>query len=272
MPFIDDSHQLYYRRWTTPNPRALVVFLHGFGEHGGLYHRFAHDLGARNLEVWGLDLPGHGLSSGGRGQFGAVDAIVDAASQLVALAREHVPTLPLALVGHSLGGVTAALMGARGEPLYALVLTGTPLSGLPDEVDPDPVMSEDDFYLDALAVDPLSFDTEPAEPALWENIAACTSELAAHLPLITIPTLLLNGDQDAFAPASEAQHWAKRMPNARVHVVPGGHHDILNDRQHREVAQAIGDFITHSLGLERSEPRVAGSPTNRLTNHQGATP
>jgi alpha-beta hydrolase superfamily lysophospholipase len=261
MPFIDAGNELYYRRWSTEDPRAAVVFLHGFGEHGGHYHRFAHDLGAQRFEVWGLDLPGHGLSSGERGDFGSVEAIADGATRLLELARRHRPTLPVVLIGHSLGGVTAALMSARGISVDAVVLTGTPLSGLPAHVAEEPVMSKDEFYLDALANDPLGFDTAPAEPALWSNISGCTRELEAGLSLSAIPTLFVNGDRDAFAPVSEARYWAARMSHARVHRIRDGHHDILNDLQHREVSGAISRFITQTLGLERSVPLEAASPT-----------
>jgi alpha-beta hydrolase superfamily lysophospholipase len=261
MPYIDEGNELYYRRWESQSPRAVVVFLHGFGEHGGHYHRFAHDLGAESFEVWGLDLPGHGLSSGDRGDFGSVDDIVKGATSLVVLARDQHPHLPLVLIGHSLGGVSAAVMSARGASMDALVLTGTPLAGLPAEVDPEPVMSRDEFYLDALAHDPLGFDRAPAEPALWRNIGRCTAELEAGLALSTTPTLFVNGDRDVFAPVGEARRWAERMPRARVQLIRDGHHDIVNDLQHREVSDAICRFIVQRLGLERTIPLAAASPT-----------
>ncbi len=40
MPFLQtDPARVYYRHWPAPEPRAAMVFLHGFGEHTGLYHR-----------------------------------------------------------------------------------------------------------------------------------------------------------------------------------------------------------------------------------------
>lgn len=256
MPFLDEQRRSYYRRWTTASPRGVVVLLHGFGEHGGHYHRFAHDLGERGLEVWGLDLPGHGLSSGERGRFGSVADLAAAATPLVDRARHQHPDLPLTLVGHSLGGVTAALMVSLGLRPEALVLTGTPLSGLPIDVVADPVMSLDESYLDALAVDPLGFDTAPAEPALWESIAEVRQELEAGLPDTAVPTLFLNGDRDAFAPVTLARDWAALLPNARVEVVQDGHHDVVNDLQHRQVAEIVGHFLLNAV-----------RPT-----HQGVTP
>ncbi|TGQ49523.1 lysophospholipase, partial [Mesorhizobium sp. M1C.F.Ca.ET.210.01.1.1] len=42
--FEGASGQVYYRHWAPLKPTAQIVFLHGYGEHSGLYHRFANSL------------------------------------------------------------------------------------------------------------------------------------------------------------------------------------------------------------------------------------
>ena len=44
MPTFDGATgRVYYKAWRVPGPRsAAVVFLHGFGEHSGLYHRLGN--------------------------------------------------------------------------------------------------------------------------------------------------------------------------------------------------------------------------------------
>ncbi len=45
--------RVYYRAWRVPAPRsAAVVFLHGFGEHSGLYHRLGNALNNAGIELW----------------------------------------------------------------------------------------------------------------------------------------------------------------------------------------------------------------------------
>jgi alpha-beta hydrolase superfamily lysophospholipase len=48
MPMFDGAAgRVYYKAWRVPGPRsAAVVFLHGFGEHAGLYHRLGNALNA----------------------------------------------------------------------------------------------------------------------------------------------------------------------------------------------------------------------------------
>ena len=46
MPYFDGvAGRAYFRAWRVPAPRlAALVFLHGFGEHSGLYHRLGNAL------------------------------------------------------------------------------------------------------------------------------------------------------------------------------------------------------------------------------------
>ena len=70
MPFRHRHGRAYYRHWAAAEPRAAVVFLHGFGEHTGLYHRYGFALNAAGIDLWAVDQFGHGLSPGDRGDFG----------------------------------------------------------------------------------------------------------------------------------------------------------------------------------------------------------
>jgi len=64
--------------------------------------------------------------------------------------------------------------------------------------------------------------------------------VAPPLPVerIAAPTLLLWGDADPISPVAVGQHLAHRLPDARLHVVKGGGHDLA--RTHAdEVAPLI---------------------------------
>ena len=63
---------------------------------------------------------------------------------------------------------------------------------------------------------------------------------AAPLPVerIAAPTLLLWGDSDAISPLSVGKHLEARLPDARLHVVKGGGHDLASARPD-EVAPLI---------------------------------
>jgi len=63
-----DGETLALRRLPAPGPaRAVIVVVHGLGEHAGRYHALAECLHEWNFAVWAHDHFGHGESTGARG-------------------------------------------------------------------------------------------------------------------------------------------------------------------------------------------------------------
>jgi len=68
-------------------------------------------------------------------------------------------------------------------------------------------------------------------------------KLARRLHRIAAPTLLLWGDADPISPLAVGQHLQQQLPDARLHVVKGGGHDLA--RTHAdEVAPLIERHLT----------------------------
>ncbi len=122
---------------------------------------------------------------------------------------------PVDLVAQSMGGVIAARIAlAHPQLVRRLVLTVT--SG---------------------GVDMASFgasDWRIEYRKLFPDAAEWIYEPRAAAPLpvehIAAPTLLIWGDSDAVSPLAVGQHLAARLPNARLHVLKGGHHDLASAR------------------------------------------
>jgi pimeloyl-ACP methyl ester carboxylesterase len=60
--------------------------------------------------------------------------------------------------------------------------------------------------------------------AAWITEASPSSDLPVER--IAAPTLLIWGDSDAISPLAVGRHLEQRIPDARLHVVPGGDHDL----------------------------------------------
>jgi lysophospholipase len=84
--------------------RLVLVTVHGFGAHCGIYRHVATALLARGIAVTQFDCRGHGRSQGRRGHVDRFDDYHDDLSLVVRRARERTPGVPWALMGHSLGG------------------------------------------------------------------------------------------------------------------------------------------------------------------------
>ncbi len=254
MPFLDTDDALggraYYRHWAAEDPRSAVVFLHGFGEHTGVYHRYAFALNARGIDVWAVDQRGHGLSPGDRGDVGSIEtssALADALTDVVAEAR---PGLPLVAAGHSFGAVVTLFRVLAAPDRYrAAVISGAPLAPVADLLDADSSfgldpgwLSADPFYLDALENDPLAFvDADGA--TLTRELDRAWDRFGAELPTLAVPTLAVHGTDDPIADVGAVRAYAEQVQPLSLIEIDGGRHDVLNDVAHRTVAAAVADFV-----------------------------
>jgi alpha-beta hydrolase superfamily lysophospholipase len=273
MPTFDGATgRVYYKAWRVPAPRsAAVVFLHGFGEHSGLYHRFGHALNGAGIELWALDEIGHGLTDGERAVIESVDDLVENGRRLTALAEAAQPGAPVWLAGHSLGSAAAAVSAVRDPGRYAgLILSGAALSPLDwvlalgddDEagldLDPDD-LSGDPFYLDELAYDPLAFTSAAGARSIAAVLSAAWAELADGLAQVPLPVLLVHGSDDPVVPVAHPREWAGRLKRGQLAEFAGARHDVLNETVHREVAAAITGFILSGGEAASGHPAGNGS-------------
>ena len=99
--------------WNTDSskeqPRALIVIYHGFLAHGKYPTvRYAAELlAANNYAVTAADMPGHGKSPGLRGYLPSSEVLIQDGLAIAEHATNIFSTLPLFLVGSSMGGTVA---------------------------------------------------------------------------------------------------------------------------------------------------------------------
>jgi alpha-beta hydrolase superfamily lysophospholipase len=254
MPFLETADgRAYYRHWASPDPRAAVIFLHGFGEHTGLYHRYGFALNAAGIDLWAVDQFGHGLTPGERGDFTTLEASIGLADGLSELVRADRADIPLVAQGHSFGAVATLWELLEDADAYrAGVVSGAPLVPVAGLVDADSTfeiapsqLSADPFYLDAIENDPLAFVDADGGP-LARELDRAWDTFGAKLPTLTVPTLAVHGSNDPIAPVGALRAYAEQIEPLSLIEIPGGGHDILNDVTHARVAAAIVDFIHKS--------------------------
>lgn len=251
MPHLDTgAGRVYYRHWPAAEPRAAVVFLHGFGEHSGLYHRYGFALNAAGVDLWAPDQFGHGLSPGARGQFGTIEDSIALAGAVAAAVAQRNPGLPVVAQGHSYGAI-ATLFGVLGDPdrYTAAVLSGAPLVPIRELVDLNTTMnldssglSADPFYLDCIDNDPLGFNSADTR-AMTRELDRAWDRLPTELMNLAVPTLAVHGGIDPIAAPGAVRAYAEQIPALEYREFPGARHDVLNDVSHREVAAAVINFI-----------------------------
>ncbi|QNK70289.1 alpha/beta hydrolase [Variovorax sp. PAMC26660] len=261
-----DGETLALRRLPAPGqPRAVVVIVHGLGEHAGRYHALAEDLHEWGFAVWAHDHHGHGESTGARGGLPSERRLVDDLALVIDDARRENPGLPLVLLGHSLGGLVAASLVARGvRPVDGLVLSSPGLdpglsgfqkallavlpriapnlrvgNGLDDNY-----LSHDPAVVQAYRDDPLTHDRIGSRLARFlAHEGASVQQHAANWP---VPTLLLYaGDDRLVVPAASRAFAAAAAPSGMVeaHCFPLLYHEIFNELEAAPVFAALRHWL-----------------------------
>jgi alpha-beta hydrolase superfamily lysophospholipase len=260
MPFFDGSAgRIHHDAWLPDgDARSVVVLLHGYAEHLGLYDALARRLAARGHAVHAMDCVGHGRSDGERARVESWDHYVQDAHTLAGIARDRHPGRPLVLLGHSGGALAAYLLAVRHpQTASTLVLSGAPLrpvdwalaqlAGDADEsedLDPTVLLSTHPDYVHALMHDPLTYKggfrnvTLEAVVRTWPEVATA---LADGRPDITV--LLVHGEQDPVVPVSDARFVAAALPRAELAVFPGDLHDVLNEHDRDAVHDLVVRFL-----------------------------
>jgi len=108
-----DGLRLFERSWTRDvEPRAVVAILHGGGEHSGRYQHVAERLTAAGFQVDAFDQRSHGRSERVRGVALQCDEAAHFVADTAAWLAERDGSLPLFVIGHSMGGLVATALAS----------------------------------------------------------------------------------------------------------------------------------------------------------------
>lgn len=251
------------------NPQGTpVIMLHGFTDSLHTWDALAAELGPE-FRVIRPDLPGHGLS----GPAPEGDYSNDALVEFVASFHKQMNVDAPILIGNSLGGLAAwRYAAAEPEAVSGLILLapgGVPYNGVGDEPAKVPAMLR--YYLKsapeagvraalgAMYGDPAKVTdariTEYRElmdghgDAFVARASAFTlPDPAAEMGEISVPTLILWGENDAVLPPEQASVFIDNIPNAELTTLSGIGHLPQAEAPER-VAQAVRDVAGLSSAI-----------------------
>jgi alpha-beta hydrolase superfamily lysophospholipase len=167
-------------------------------------------------------------------------------------------TRPLVLIGSDTGAAALmALIAGRAAGLstpswwpQAVIAAGLPGYG-------DHSTGDWDAELDVRTSCPAHRGVLSDDPAVHRGALSAPVDRglldAAYASIADVPHLLLVGDADPLADREALARTAKSLPAARLTVVHGAHHDVLNDLQHRSVAAEIALFLEALRGAPALE-------------------
>jgi alpha-beta hydrolase superfamily lysophospholipase len=222
--------------------RGSVLVVPGRGETAATYDRFGARLAADSYRVRVLAAPEVDPTDVET----SLDQLAEQIAEAITELEVGAPVVrPLVLIGSDSGAALLAALVARSQTSAAWWPQAVVLAALPgygtheagvwdDELDARShctvhraVLSDDEAVLRGTLSDAVP-------PALLDDAYGSTVDLA-HL--------LLVGDSDRYADRDALARAAKALPRARLVLVRGAYHDVLNDLQHRSVAAEIVTFL-----------------------------
>ena len=253
----------YFQCWLPEAaPKAIVLLVHGAGEHSGRYGHVGEFFAANGLAVAALDHRGHGHSGGRAGHIAIFD---DYLSDLTAFNNEiegRFPAVPMFLLGHSLGGLIAChylltqqhrfvgciLSGAlitsdlqpgwlQMQAIRLLALLAPRLGVM--QLDASGV-SRDPEEVKKYLEDPLVFHGK-ASARMVRELFAGMATVQAGVTGITLPMLILHGGADVMTSPDGSRYLHQHITSAdkTLRVYPGLYHEILNEPERQDVLDQI---------------------------------
>lgn len=106
-----DGIKLFGQWWNTPNPKAVILLIHGTALHSGFYAGYAEHMRSQGYAVGAVDLRSWGQSQGygAKGYVGNYDEYLNDVRALAADAAKRYPGTKVYLQGESLGGTVVLL-------------------------------------------------------------------------------------------------------------------------------------------------------------------
>ena len=110
-----DGLRLYWKAVAADVPRAVLVAVHGYGDHGGRYLHALEYFARHGYQGYAFDYRGHGRSDGRRGYVRRWDEYLDDLDVFLAWVEERRQGLPLFVLGQSHGGLLLGAWATRRE-------------------------------------------------------------------------------------------------------------------------------------------------------------
>ncbi|MGE5381781.1 MAG: lysophospholipase [Methylocystaceae bacterium] len=259
---------LFWHSWAVTNPRGIVVFVHGLGEHGGRYGNIINRLAGEGISFYTIDHRGHGKSQGKRGHLERFIYYIEDLKLVVDLAHRQNLGLPLVMLGHSMGGAIAGryalehpddidglILSAAGlipgtappgwqDKLLRLLSRLAPATTFPNGLSADD-LSQDREVVKAYLDDPLVHDKISAR--WYTEILDNTRQILKRAAELTMPLLVIHGSGDKIVSitGSEQVFGAARSVDKKYQAFPGLYHETMNEKQpeQSEVLDVVAEWI-----------------------------
>jgi alpha-beta hydrolase superfamily lysophospholipase len=270
----DDGLTLHTESWLPDaTPKALLLLVHGYGEHLGRYRHVAAYFVGKGYAVFAIDHRGHGQSEGLRAYVERFDQFITDLHRYVVQIKGAHAGLPLFMLGHSMGALISLAYTAQHQvELKGLIVSGAPVNAdanvspllitvgnvLTNVIPKMPflsfgsmdILSRDPAVPAAFNADPLTWK-QPMRIRLGTEINNTAARVRAALPSFRLPLLILHGADDKMVAPSGSQvgYEMAGSTDKTLKLYPGLRHEIMNEPEQGNVFADIEVWIGARTGV-----------------------
>lgn len=273
----DDGLDLYYQHWIPESPKALLIFVHDFGDHISRHGAFIRHFLKRDYAVALYDQRGHGKSGGRKGDAKQFNDFICDLSNFIHFSRAaSPPATPIFLAGAgvgsqfiinllvpawhavSWGGVHPGkidgfiTISAAIEPiiktskwkhgLFERIVRFLPKFRVGTQINPYDIVSNAD-KAEAFGNDPLV--GRKISLRLQKQMLDNAQLIMAMASRIQIPALMLHGKGDRIASPEGTKQFFLRLPSPtkRLHMYDDCLHDLTNETTRDQIFNDIENWL-----------------------------
>ena len=198
---VTDEKNLSIVQFTVPDSvrKGIVLYFHGNRQNINRYAKYANSFTRNNYEVWMMDYPGYGKSTGKRTE----QVLYDDAALLFKMALSKVSVEQIIIYGKSLGTGIAAQLASK-KDCKRLILE-TPY-----------------YSMDALAKH--YFFMYPVIPMTKYSLPTFQ-----HFAYVNAPITIFHGTMDRVIPYKQAKWLVEKKPGTELITLEKGRHNNLPD-------------------------------------------
>jgi acylglycerol lipase len=258
---------IYYQAWLPDgNVNAVLLVVHGLGEHCGRYMNVVNHFVPLGYGVYGLDHIGHGKSGGEREVVERFEDFTDTLAIYHNMVKGWQAGKPVILLGHSMGGLIATRYLIDHQDDFRGAVISAPAIKVSDSISRatitiGKILSVLAPKAGVLALNPSGVSRDPAVVAAYLNDplvfhgktpARLAAELlktmlrtTAEAGKITLPFIVVQGGEDKLVDPAGAQMLYDKASSKdkTIKVYEGLYHEVFNEPERARVLRDVETWL-----------------------------
>ncbi|HPQ50680.1 MAG TPA: lysophospholipase [Alphaproteobacteria bacterium] len=256
-----DGTRLFLKKDIPAAPKAILVIVHGLCEHLGRYDYITKKMTDRDFGVYRFDHRGHGRSEGKPIFYNDFNELIDDVNAVVELAKEENPTLPVFLIGHSMGGFAVTTFGMKYPNKVSGIVASGAVARLNQPFPIPPNLPVDTYFPnelgDGVCSDPAVVEAYKNDPLVGKQVSAgLFYSLFAGVDwnkensgLFVEPVLLLHGCDDGLVSEKDSRDLFGDISSKdkTLKIYAFLYHEIFNEPSKDDVIQDVVKWLEQRI-------------------------